>query len=65
MRLITVVAGSVSDNERFLSTQRLLNMGLDFMQLKNTLMQTKNTLLQGFGVEDLIKLALELRKIYQ
>ena len=30
MRLITVVAGSVSDNERFLSTQRLLEYGFRF-----------------------------------
>lgn len=30
MRLITVIAGSVSDNERFLSTQRLLEYGFRF-----------------------------------
>ena len=30
MRLITVVAGSNSDNERFLATQRLLEYGFRF-----------------------------------
>ncbi|GIS48451.1 MAG: hypothetical protein Ct9H90mP22_0390 [Gammaproteobacteria bacterium] len=64
MRLITVVAGSDSDNDRFYLHKDCLNTDLGFMQLKNIFIQIKNMYQQKYGGEEVNKFNLEYQMKY-